>query len=174
MHRYAICCVALFNSCMPKYQLLLSHWLQRVCQAAAWQLVFNFCRYCGKIGPQKGGKRGCTASNHRDMPSIALPFKWWKPEFISTFQFVSAPPLACPSSRGCTRWPESPYKQRADLCPMQDRVLGMISPYTPRRTPQERVVPRLLSPCLRASRASAMRNFLTNTQFSLWPLPVHG
>ena len=98
MHRYAICCVALFNSCMPKYQLLLSHWLQRVCQAAAWQLVFNFCRYYGKIGPQKGGKRGCAASNHRDMPSIALPFKWWKPEFISTFQFVSAPPLACPSS----------------------------------------------------------------------------
>lgn len=70
-----------------------------VCQAAVCQLVFNFCRNYGKIGPQKGGKEGILpATTAGEMPSIALPFKWWKPEFISTFQFVLAPPLACPLS----------------------------------------------------------------------------
>lgn len=75
------------------------------------------------------------------MPSITLPFKWWKPVFFSTFQFLLAPPLACPSSHV-----HAPNGLKAPRSRELGRVFKVIPPYTSGRPAQEQIVHRPLIP----------------------------
>lgn len=87
MHRYAVHCVAVVDSCKPTYQPLAASMFAKLLHVS-WFLLF-----VDIMASRKERKEGVLpTTTAREMPSAALPFKWWKPEFIWTFQFVLAAP----------------------------------------------------------------------------------